>query len=45
VKAVIYGALTYSILKYALGLGAPTSTDRQSQDLTATALQHPGGQV
>jgi hypothetical protein len=45
VKAVIYGVLTYSILRYALGLGAPTSTNRQSQDLTATALQHPGGQA
>ena len=44
-KAVIYGVLTYSILRYALGLGAPTSTNRQSQDLTATALQHPGGQA
>jgi uncharacterized membrane protein len=45
VKAVIYAALTYTIIRYALGLGAPTSTNRQSQDLTATALQHPGGQV
>jgi hypothetical protein len=45
VKAVIYGALTYSILKYALGLGAPASTNRQSQDLTATALRRPGGQA
>jgi Domain of Unknown Function (DUF1206) len=45
VKAVIYGTLTYSILRYALGLGAPTSTNRQSQDLTATALQHSGGQA
>jgi type IV secretory pathway VirB2 component (pilin) len=44
-KAVVYGALTISILKYALGLGAPSSTDRQSQDLTGTALQHPGGQA
>jgi len=44
VKAVIYGALTFSILKYALGLGAPSSTNQQSQDLTATALKHPGGQ-
>ena len=34
-----------SILKYALGLGAPASTNRQSQDLTATALRHPGGQA
>jgi Domain of Unknown Function (DUF1206) len=45
VKAVIYGAITYSILKYAVGLGAPASTNQQSRDLTATALQHPGGQA
>jgi hypothetical protein len=43
VKAVIYAALTYSIASYALGLGAPSSTNQQSQDLTATALRHPGG--
>ncbi len=45
VKAVIYGSITYSILKYALGLGAPASTNQQSKDLTATAMQHPGGQA
>ncbi len=44
-KAVIYGFVTYGILKYALGLGAPASTNRQSRDLTATALKYPGGQV
>ena len=37
--------LTYSILKYALGLGAPVSSNSQSRDLTATALKYPGGQV
>jgi hypothetical protein len=45
VKAAIYGTLTYSILKYALGLGAPSSSNQQSQDLTATALKHQGGQA
>jgi Domain of Unknown Function (DUF1206) len=45
VKAAIYAAVTYSIAKYALGLGAPSSTNQQSQDLTATALRHPGGQA
>jgi hypothetical protein len=45
VKAAIYGSLTYSILKYALGLGAPASTNQQSRDLTATAMKHPGGQA
>jgi Domain of Unknown Function (DUF1206) len=45
VKAAIYAAVTYSIAKYALGLGAPSSTNQQSQDLTATALRHSGGQA
>jgi Domain of Unknown Function (DUF1206) len=44
-KAVIYGVVTYGILKYALGLGAPASSNKQSKDLTATALKYPGGQV
>jgi hypothetical protein len=44
-RAVLYGAICYGILKFALGLGAPASTDRQSQDLTATALRYPGGQI
>jgi Domain of Unknown Function (DUF1206) len=44
-RAVLYGVITYGILKYALGLGAPASSDKQSQDLTATALHYPGGQA
>jgi hypothetical protein len=44
-RAVVYGVITYGILKYALGLGAPASSDKQSQDLTATALHYPGGQA
>ena len=44
-RAVIYGFLTFGVLKYALGLGAPSSSDTQSKDLTAKALQLPGGQV
>jgi len=44
-RAAGYGVICYGILKYALGLGAPASTDRQSQDLTAAALRYPGGQV
>lgn len=43
-KAVIYGFVTWGILKFALGLGAPASTNKQSQDLTATAFKHAGGQ-
>ena len=42
-RAVFYGAVAYSVLKYALGLGAPASTNTQSQDLTATVMLHPGG--
>jgi hypothetical protein len=44
-RAVFYGVVTYGILKYALGVGQPSSSDKTSQDLTATALKHPGGQV
>jgi Domain of Unknown Function (DUF1206) len=44
-RAVFYGVVTFGVLKYALGLGAPSSSDSQSKDLTATALHYPGGQV
>jgi Domain of Unknown Function (DUF1206) len=44
-RAVFYAVVTYGILKYALGIGEPSSSDAQSQDLTATALKHPGGQA
>jgi Domain of Unknown Function (DUF1206) len=44
-KALIYAVVTYGVLKYALGLGAPASSDKQSQDLTATAFRYPGGIV
>ena len=43
-RAVFYAVVTYGILKYALGVGQPTSSDTQSRDLTAAALKHPGGQ-
>jgi len=43
VKAVIYGFVTWGILKFALGLGAPASTSKQSRDLTATAFRYSGG--
>lgn len=42
-KAFIYGFITWGILKFALGLGAPASTNKQSRDLTATAFKHSGG--
>jgi hypothetical protein len=44
-KVVVYAVITFSILKYAIGLGAPPSSDKQSQDLTATVLRYPGGQA
>jgi len=44
-RAIIYGVIGYGILKYALGAGAPQSSDTQSVDLTATLLRHPGGQA
>jgi hypothetical protein len=43
-RAVLYAVVTYGILEYALGVGQPASSDAQSQDLTAAALRHPGGQ-
>jgi hypothetical protein len=44
-RAVFYALVTYGILKYALGIGQPGSSDKQSQDLTATAMKYQGGQV
>jgi len=44
-RAVFYAVVTYGILKYALGIGQPSSSDTQSQDLTAAALRHQDGQV
>ena len=37
--------MTFGLLEFALGIGAPSSSDKQSRDLTATALHYPGGQV
>jgi Domain of Unknown Function (DUF1206) len=44
-QAAIYAVLGYGVLKYALGQGAPPSSNQQSVDLTAAALRHPGGQA
>lgn len=44
-RAVFYAVVTYGILKYALGIGQPSSSDQQSQDLTTTALKHSGGRL
>jgi Domain of Unknown Function (DUF1206) len=44
-KAVVYGALAFTIARYAIGAGAPKSSNQQSTDLTASVMHHPGGQV
>ena len=44
-KAVLYGVIAFFITKYALGLGAPKSSNKQSVDLTATAMREPGGRI
>ena len=42
-RVAVYGFLAFSLLKFALGLGAPPSSDKTSRDLTAAAMSHPGG--
>lgn len=44
-RTVIYAVVAYGVLKYALGIGGPQSSNQQSVDLTATAMRHPGGQA
>jgi hypothetical protein len=44
-RAVIYAVVAYGVLKYALGLGSPQSSDQQSVDLTATVMRQPGGRA
>jgi Domain of Unknown Function (DUF1206) len=44
-KAVVYGVLAFTVVKYAIGAGAPKSSNQQSTDLTASVLRHPGGQA
>lgn len=44
-RAIIYAFIGYGVLKYALGAGSPQGSDKQSVDLTATLLKHPGGQI
>ncbi len=42
-RVLLYGFLAFTILKFALGLGAPPSSNKTSRDLTATLMRHPGG--
>jgi TRAP-type C4-dicarboxylate transport system permease small subunit len=44
-KAVLYGFIAFFIMKYALGLGSPKSSNKQSVDLTSTAMREPGGRI
>jgi uncharacterized protein YjiS (DUF1127 family) len=44
-RAVFYGFVAYGILKFALGVGSPSSSNQQSVDLTASAMRLPGGQL
>jgi hypothetical protein len=44
-KTVLYGFIAFGIMKYALGLGAPKSSDKQTVDLTSTAMRAPGGRI
>src|SRR4030088_610947 len=44
-RAVIYSVVAYGILKYALGVGSPGSSNQQSVDLTATGMKPPGGRA
>ena len=44
-KALLYAFIAYGITKYALGLGAPKSSNKQSVDLTSTAMSEPGGRI
>jgi len=44
-KAVLYGFIAFGIVKYALGLGAPKSSNKQTVDLTSTAMREPGGRI
>jgi Domain of Unknown Function (DUF1206) len=44
-RTILYGFLAYVVLKYAIGAGAPKSSNTQSKDLTATVMAHQGGRV
>jgi hypothetical protein len=44
-KALMYGFLAYGVLKAALGTGGPSSSNKQTVDLTAKAMQHTGGRA
>jgi Domain of Unknown Function (DUF1206) len=44
-KVLLYGFIAFGIMKYAIGLGAPKSSNKQTADLTSTAMREPGGRL
>ncbi len=45
VKTALYGFLAFTTLRYAIGSGAPKSTNSQSVDMSARLMRHSGGQI
>lgn len=44
-KAIMYGVLAFTALQFALGSGSSSSSEESSQDVTATLMEQPAGQV
>lgn len=44
-RAGVYGVLAYTALRFAVGSGSSTSSEKASQDITAVLMQHPAGRV
>ncbi len=44
-KVIVYAALAYTALQFATGSGSSQSSEQSSQDVTATLMQQPAGQV
>lgn len=44
-KAVVYGAIAWTAAKFAMGSGSSSSSEQSSQDVTATLMEAPAGQL
>jgi Domain of Unknown Function (DUF1206) len=44
-RAAIYAVIACGVLRYALGMGGPQSSDKESVDMTATLMKYPGGKL
>ncbi|UUZ44450.1 DUF1206 domain-containing protein [Janibacter limosus] len=44
-KAVVYGAIARTAAKFAMGSGSSSSSEQSSQDVTATLMEAPAGQL